>query len=181
VSSDVGADRIVIEAGAGTDLFADPQGADPMLNAPALVTRVDGAFQLGARVRVDFAETFDAGVLLVWLHERAWAKLCLEYSPDGAPMVVSVVTREVSDDANAFAVSTDEAWLRVSRVGPAAFAFHASLDGARWELIRHFSLGDGADPEIGFMAQSPRGRGCTATFTEPRFVPERLDDLRSGR
>jgi uncharacterized protein len=158
-----------------------PQGADPILNAPALVARVGGTFQLSARVRVDFAATFDAGVLLVWLHERAWAKLCLEYSPEHEPMVVSVVTRDVSDDCNSFVVPGGEVWLRVSRVAGAAFAFHASRDGERWELIRHFSLGGGDDPEIGFMAQSPRGDGCTATFSELRFVPERLDDLRSGR
>jgi uncharacterized protein len=151
------------------------------MNAPAVVSRAEGMFQLGARVHVDFAETFDAGALLVRLHERAWAKLCLEYSPAHEPMVVSVVTRDVSDDCNSFVVPGGDAWLRVSRVSRNAYAFHASRDGERWELIRHFSLGDGADPEIGFVAQSPRGRGCTATFTELRFVPERLDDLRSGR
>jgi regulation of enolase protein 1 (concanavalin A-like superfamily) len=138
-------------------------------------------FQLAARVHVDFAQTFDAGVLLVWLDERTWAKLCLEYSPAHEPMVVSVVTRGVSDDCNSFVVPSGDAWLRVSRVGPAAFAFHASRDGERWELIRHFSLGDGSDPEVGFAAQSPRGEGCTATFTELRYAPERLEDIRSGR
>ena len=169
-----------IEAGPRTDLFADPQGAEPIANAPALVARVGGTFQLSARVRVEFADTFDAGVLLVWLHERAWAKLCLEYSPDQEPTVVSVVTRDVSDDCNSFAVPGRDVWLRVSRVADSAFAFHASRDGERWELIRHFALGAGDDPEVGFMAQSPRGDGCIATFGELRFVPERLDDIRSG-
>ena len=145
------------------------------------MTRGDAEFRLSAKVRVEFAETFDAGVLVVWIGERTWAKLCLEYSPEHEPMVVSVVTRGVSDDCNSFVVSGGEAWLRVCRVAPSTFAFHASTDGRRWDLIRHFSLGDGSDPEIGFLAQSPLGRGCAATFAELQYVPERLDDLRSGR
>lgn len=173
--------RLRIEAGARTDRFVDPQGGEPHLNAPALVGEADSVFQLSARVAVEFADTFDAGALLVRVGERVWAKLCLEYSPDREPMVVSVVTRGVSDDCNSFVVSGNEVWLRISRVAPAAFAFHASRDGERWELIRHFSLGDGLDAEIGFVAQSPLGEGCTATFSELRYVTERLDDLRSGR
>jgi uncharacterized protein len=180
VSWDVRDGRLRIEAGPRSDLFVDPQGGEPQLNGAGLVGPVVGSFQLGARVAVEFADTFDAGVLLVWAHERAWAKLCLEYSPEHEPMVVSVVTRGLSDDCNSFVVPGGEAWLRVSRVAPAAFAFHASLDGVRWELIRHFSLGDASDPEVGFMSQSPRGEGCTATFSDIRFATERLEDIRSG-
>ena len=40
-------------------------------------------FRLSARVTVDFRATFDAGVLLLWLDEAHWAKLCFEYTPDG--------------------------------------------------------------------------------------------------
>ena len=178
LSWDMGDGRLRIEAGARTDRFADPQGADPTLNAPALVGGADSAFQLSARVAVEFSDTFDAGALLVWVGERVWAKLCLEYSPSREPMVVSVVTRGVSDDCNSFVVAGSEIWLRVSRVAPAAYAFHASRDGERWELIRHFSLGDETDPEIGFTAQSPLGEGCTATFSDLRYVPERLEELR---
>jgi regulation of enolase protein 1 (concanavalin A-like superfamily) len=181
VSWDVGDGRLRIEAGPRSDRYADPQGGEPHMNGPALVAPAHGVFQLGARVAVEFANTFDAGALLVWMHERAWAKLCLEYSPEREAMVVSVVTRGVSDDCNSFTVTDHEAWLRVSRVAPAAFAFHASRDGTRWELIRHFSLSDGRDPEVGFMTQSPLGEGCTARFSELRYAPQGLEDLRSGR
>jgi regulation of enolase protein 1 (concanavalin A-like superfamily) len=180
VSWEVADGRLRIEAGPQTDLFVDPQGGEPHLDAPGLVGRAGGSFQLAARVAVEFADTFDAGALLVRAHERAWAKLCLEYSPEREPMVVSVVTRDVSDDCNSFVVPGGEVWLRISRVAPAAFAFHASHDGVRWELIRHFSLGDGADPEVGFLAQSPRGEGSAATFSDIRFGTQRLEDIRSG-
>lgn len=126
-----------------------------MLNAATLLTDAgDTDFQFVARVRVGFAGTFDAGVLLVWLHERAWAKLCFEYSPDGEPMVVSVVTREVSDDANSFVVDGDQVWLRVSRIGR-VYAFHASLDGQTWRFVRAFAFGSDDPARIGFEVQSP--------------------------
>ena len=91
---------VLIEAGAQSDLFASPDDLEPSLNAPRLIGVPDSRFQLSALVEVEFASTFDAGVLLIWAHDRSWAKLCLEYSPAGQPMVVSVVTRGVSDDAN---------------------------------------------------------------------------------
>ncbi len=34
--------------------------------------------------------------------------------------------------------------------------------------------------EVGFLAQSPTGPGCTASFDQIAFVPERLADLRRG-
>src|SRR5437764_8045062 len=90
-----------ISAGPKTDWFADPAGAEPALNAPALVGRPpDEDFTLVARVRIDAASTFDAGVLFVHGDDTTWAKNCLELSPQGQPMIVSVVTRGVSDDCN---------------------------------------------------------------------------------
>jgi hypothetical protein len=118
-------------------------------------------------------------VLLIWGDERHWAKLCFEYSPRRQPMVVSVVTRGASDDANGLVADANQIWLRVGRLG-SAFAFHASTDGQTWELVRHFALDIGETTNLGFLAQSPTGAGCAATFDPIRFVPERLRDLRGG-
>ena len=169
-----------IAAGARTDWFADPQqSAAPRLNAPALVGDPSGDFLLSARVTVAFADAFDAGVLALYASERAWAKLCFECSPQREPMVVSVVTRGLSDDCNSFVVDGDSVWLRIARVGP-AFAFHASTDGSSWSFIRHFALAAGAEPSVGFAAQSPTGEGCAVTFEQIAYEATRLGDLRSG-
>lgn len=170
---------LTITAGARTDLFIDPQGTAEVLNAPRLLGPVEGDFLLSARVTVAFQSTFDAGVLLLYAHGRLWAKLCFEYSPLAQPMVVSVVTRGVSDDANAFVVDGQEVWLRIARMGP-AYAFHASTDGRTWQLIRHFALDAAGDLSAGFLAQSPTGAGCTASFGDVRFAPERLREIRDG-
>jgi len=178
VEEEVGGDRVRLVAGPRTDWFIDPSTDRVTVNAPALVAPVQGDFVLAGRVEVDFSSTFDAGVLALWLDERTWAKLCFEYSPAQEPMVVSVVTRDVSDDCNSVVVGGDAVWLRIARIGR-AYAFHASLDGRWWQLVRHFRLRDD-DPEVGFLAQSPRGDGCAVTFSEVSFAAATLADLRSG-
>lgn len=171
---------IEITAGAATDWFIDPSGGSaPIATAPALVGSPSGDFLLSARVAVEFASAFDAGALVVFGHPHVWAKLCFECSPQREPMVVSVVTRDVSDDCNSFAVDADHVWLRVSRIGP-AFAFHASTDGAIWRLVRHFALPVTDKLLVGFEAQSPLGTGCTASFTNVRYEAQTLSDIRSG-
>lgn len=162
-----------------TDWFVDPSGArEPTLDGAALVGDTAGDFVLSAHVTVGFEATFDAGVLLLHASDTVWAKLCFEFSPQKEPMVVSVVTRGASDDANGFVVDGDAVWLRIARMG-IAFAFHASTDGAEWKLIRHFTLGE-AEPAVGFEAQSPTGEGCDVRFDEIRFEQRRLGDLRDG-
>jgi hypothetical protein len=177
---------VVAAAPAHTDFYVNPGGADSgdaesMLNAATLLGAPPaGDFQFSARVTVDFAAQYDAGVLMLWIDERHWAKFCFELSPAAEPMVVSVVTREVSDDANAFVVADRSVLLRVSRIGR-VYAFHASIDGLTWQLIRVFTLGDTVDGHsIGFEAQSPTGDGCTVTFDLISFTTERLEDLRDG-
>ena len=172
--------ELAIEAQARTDLFHDPAGREPETGAPRLLAATEGDFQLSARVRCSFAGDFDAGALLLWTSERAYAKLAFEVSPAGEPGVVSVLTDGLSDDANAFAVPGDAVWLRVSRLG-AACALHARLDDEPWRFVRHCALpGGGAGLRAGFLAQAPRGDGATARFDAIGYTAERLEDLRSG-
>ncbi|WP_173070157.1 DUF1349 domain-containing protein [Phytohabitans houttuyneae] len=188
------AGSVTVTAAPHSDIFVDPGGdgtlnAESMLNAATLLgVPPEGDFQLSARVTVDFAATYDAGVLLLWADERHWGKLCFEYSPAGEPMIVSVVCRGVADDANAFVVSGRTVWLRVSRIDR-AYAYHASLDDKTWQMIRFFVLGDvrsdvigdgTTGDRIGFEAQSPTGEGCRVTFDEIQFASARLADLRDG-
>ena len=177
---------VVADAPAHTDLYLNPGGdgaddAESMLNAATLLgSPPAGDFQLSARVTVDFQAQYDAGVLLLWADDRHWAKFCFELSPAAEPMVVSVVTREVSDDANAFVVGGRSVWLRVARID-GVYAYHASTDAKTWTLVRVFRLGPPlATHRIGFEAQSPTGEGCTVTFDDLQFTGRRLADLRDG-
>lgn len=174
------AGQISITAGAETDWFIDPAGDLVKMNAPvALFAPPDDAFCLQAKVAVEFAATYDAGVLFVYDHDHAWAKLCFEYSPQRQPTIVSVVTREASDDANCVAITEPATYLRLYRRHD-AFAFHYSQDGRYWHLVRYFTLGRLEHLQVGFSAQSPTGQACRATFSEIRYTPGRLANLRSG-
>ena len=170
--------QLTITAPAKTDWFIDPQGAVEIANAPVLLFSFSEPCTLSAQVSVKHVSTYDAGVLLVYESPSSWAKLCLELSPQGRPMIVSVVTKGVSDDCNAFPVN-GPMYLRISRLEK-AYAFHASEDGVGWHLIRYFRLEDSPDTQIGFLAQSPTGSGCTVTFKNLRFEQRLLENIRSG-
>jgi uncharacterized protein len=173
---------LILTAAAGTDLFVDPAGADPGATLPDAGRFVGlppaGDFTLRAQVSVDFRSMYDAGVLLLHAAERQWAKLCFEYSPQQRPTAVTVVTRGTSDDCHSFEVDGNALWLRVTRSG-AAWAFHASTDGAWWRLLRYFSLGTGL-VRVGFLAQSPAGQGCAASFDHIWFQSGAPENLRDG-
>ena len=178
-TSDAG-QQISITTGADTDWFIDPAGGHVKNNAPiALFVPPDHTFSLQARVTVEFAATYDAGTLFVYVHDALWAKLCFEYSPQQQPMIVSVVTRGVSDDCNSVSVGDNSVYLRVYRHGE-VLAFHYSLDGHYWHFVRYFSLGDLGRLWIGFSTQSPTGQGCRVSFSEIRYTPGALSDLRNG-
>lgn len=172
---------LILSAAAGTDLFVDPAGADPGDAGRFVGLPPAGDFTLAAQVRVESGSRSDAGALLLHARERHWAKVGLEYSAQLQPTAVTVVTKGVSDGSNSFEVDGDTLWLRVTRTG-AAWAFHASADGSWWRLLRYFALG--GDPaelvRVGFLAQSPAGPGCTATFDHITFQPGAPGDLRDG-
>jgi hypothetical protein len=173
-------DQLTIQAGATTDWFSDPAGVQRKDDAPsALFVSTDQEFTLSARVRVTFASTFDAGALLARVSDDVWAKLCFEYSPQRQPMIVSVVTRDVSDDCNSSPLAEDSVFLRITR-RKAILAFHYSLDGLVWQLVRYFTLGDTPRMSLGFSAQSPTGSGCVAVFSQIHYSPAAISDLRSG-
>jgi regulation of enolase protein 1 (concanavalin A-like superfamily) len=171
---------LTITAGPQTDLFTDPANAKATDNAPAaLFTPPDAQFILIAKVKVGFTSTYDAGTLQLRQRNDLWAKLCFEYSPQGKPMIVSVVTRGVSDDCNSTVIDGDEVYLRLLCTGQ-TIAFHYSLDGQFWNLVRYFTLDILSNPQVGFSAQSPTGQQCTVTFSGITYRAGTLSDIRSG-
>jgi regulation of enolase protein 1 (concanavalin A-like superfamily) len=168
-----------ITAGAKTDLFVDPNGTTVTNNSPRLLFKPTSDFTLSAKVTVGFTSKYDAGVLMIYAHERQWGKFCFEFSPQSRPTIVSVITRETSDDCNSMSVEGNQTYLRIARVGN-TFAFHMSYDAHFWNLIRYFTLGALADYGVGFSAQSPTGDSCAVTFEDIDFQNRTLADLRSG-
>lgn len=172
-------ETLSITAGQESDLFCDPGQDVAKHNSPRLLFAPDPRFTLSALVHVDFRSTFDAGVLMIYAGETSWAKLCFEYSPQQRPMVVSVVTNERSDDCNSTVIEQENVYLRISGL-QSAYAFHYSTDGAVWNLVRYFALLHPEGARIGFSSQSPTGTNCTARFSQIRYAPASVGDIRSG-
>jgi regulation of enolase protein 1 (concanavalin A-like superfamily) len=167
-------------APARTDWFIDPATGEAQASAPLRLIPVVGDFQLRARVEAPLASMYDAGTLFVHGGPSTWGKLALERSPEGTDMIVTVVTRGVSDDANGAVVPEQgSSWLRISRTGE-VYTFHFSADGVRWSLARLFTLGPVDGHRVGVGVQSPTGDGLTATFSDVTLVPETLADPRDG-
>ena len=169
-----------------TDWFnppPDPSSPTALSNARALVFQAPPCdWQLSAKVTVDHKYLFDAGTMFVHQSKNDWCKLCFEYSPEKVPVVVSVVTRDISDDANGPPITnSNNVHLRVSKYA-SVIAFHYSIDaGKYWTLHRAFSMRDMDAPmSVGFLAQAPTGDSCTAIFSEVEFKETTLGNLRDG-
>ncbi|MEO1055756.1 MAG: DUF1349 domain-containing protein [Actinomycetota bacterium] len=176
----VSGDQLTMRAGPNSDWFNDPDSGTRLSSAPVFCAAVTEDCQLSANVAVAFASAFDAGVLFVHQTDDDYAKLCFEQAPGGEHMVVSVVTRGVSDDANGPRIDGDTVRLRVSRFRD-VIAFHWSTDATTWNLLRYFQLRDpSAQTVLGFLAQSPTGQGCTATFSDISYTSATPADIRDG-
>jgi regulation of enolase protein 1 (concanavalin A-like superfamily) len=176
------ANGVELTAAPRADLFLDPAGFDVAPDAERFLAPVAGDFQLSARVSVDFRSTFDSGVLIGYVDESTWFKICAELDPAGVPRVVSVVTRSgASDDSNGSPLSAAGTHLRIARLGR-AFALHSSDTGESWSLVRYFALDIPEDRpiKIGILAQSPTGEGTAVRFEDVQFSTDRLQDVRDG-
>lgn len=173
---------VEVTALAGADLFVNP--SVPPARRPSsgrVVAPVSGDFLFSARVAVDFSAAFDAGSLYVEYDDHRWFKLCLESSWAQQPTILSVVTRETSDDSSFVTIDGNSTYLRVARRAE-GFAMHASGDGRHWELVRHFSIGVPSDApvKVGFLAQSPDGSGCHARFDHISLTRATLTNIKDG-
>jgi regulation of enolase protein 1 (concanavalin A-like superfamily) len=163
-----------ITSAANTDLFHDPTVASVAANAPLLLLSAGDSWSLSANVEVGFDEEFDAGGLILWQDSNRWAKLCFEQLQPQGGTVVSVVTRDVSDQSNSEAVSTNRIGLRVT-FEKATVTFAYATTEANWKTARHFTLTRRHAPNrvlAGFIVQSPKGHGCLAIFRDVLFQKE---------
>jgi len=117
------------------DYFQSPAGTHAADNAPFLWANAVGDFVAQAHVQPTWATQYDAGALMVRSSARQWAKVCYEATDFGTHAVVSVVTREHSDDANGVNLTTPDVWLQLFRKGD-VFGMHYSPDGASWQMVR---------------------------------------------
>lgn len=168
------AGSLSITAGKRTDWFAAPMGGPQTDKSPRLLFQPADGFVLSARVTVDFRSQWDAGVLVLYVNDTTWAKLCFEMTIEKHPAIVSVVTRTLSDDNNSIAIAGSQVYLKIAKAGQAIF-FYASEDGENWKIIRAFSFGPDVKVRAGFSSQSPVGDKCTTVFDQITYSAKRVD------
>lgn len=175
-----------VYAPAKTDYFNSPvkeNGAfpEPVANASLFYTELTGDFVFKTKVELEFKNFYDAAALLVYENENVWAKLALENSdlPCRKPAVVSVVTNRISDDCNGPVMDGNSVWFQVSRVDD-CFAFHYSVDGKEYQMVRVFTLPVGKTVKVGFEAQAPMGEGGDRFYSEISIENRRVANVREG-
>ncbi len=177
---------LTVYAPAETDYFNSPvkeNGAfpEPVANASLFYTELTGDFVFKTKVELEFKNTYDAAALLVYENENVWAKLALENSdlPCRKPAVVSVVTNRISDDCNGPVMDGNSVWFQISRVDD-CFAFHYSVDGKEYQMVRVFTLPVGKTVKVGFEAQAPMGEGGERYYSEIVIENKRVENIRAG-
>jgi hypothetical protein len=166
---------LAITAGEKTDWFVWPGGGTYRPDSsPRLLFRTTGNFSFSTRVAVEAHATYDAGCIALYGTPSRWAKLCLEAQDGGGLSVISVVTRDVSDDVTSYPVDGGFTFLKVARDQQTVF-FYGSSDGRKWTIVRKFNLDYAGDLKVGFSVQSPEGKAATATFRDFHYSAGAID------
>lgn len=170
---------IEIYAPAGSNYFVNPSDNSKNNSAPFFYKEVEGDFVFKAKVNHDFISLYDACVLLAYDNETLWAKACFEYTDINTHSVVTVMTNELSDDANGYDVDGNEVWLQIARKDN-IFAIHYSLDGKKFLMSRICKLPMQKKIMVGLVAQCPMGAGSMMKFEEVSLEEKTLLNIREG-
>lgn len=175
------ADGIEIIAAEKTDFFIDKMNGMEKSSAPFAFREMKGDFVASACVEPEFTEDYDAGGIFILENDARWIKLEFEKTDLGYPSVVSVITDGASDDANGEKMEgVGKVFLQVVRRND-YWALHYSLDGKAWKMVRYFRLKMSETLRIGFVAQSPLGKGTRVKFSDIHIGQREIGNLRRGK
>lgn len=170
---------LVIEAGEKTDMFRDPNVTYNTDNAPKLIFTPDDDFILTASIHHAFSEKWDGGAIVLKSDSLNWVKFCFEKDYTLQRRVVSVVTKNSSDDCNSVTVSTDKIYYKMAKAGNVITLYY-STEGTVWFLVRHFQFNRTSKLVVGFLAQSPLGKSCKVTFGDITYQHKKITDPYAG-
>ena len=167
--------EMIIVAGEKTDMFRDPNVTYNTDNAPKLLFRPDHDFVLIVTIEHSFSSKWDGGAIVLKQDSLNWIKFCLEKDYTGAKRVVSVVTKNISDDCNSVELKTNKVYYKLAKADNVITLYY-SLEGKKWFLVRHLQFDTDKDLKLGFLAQSPTGRRCEVKFSNISYVAKKIKD-----
>ncbi|MFN8290748.1 MAG: DUF1349 domain-containing protein [Chitinophagaceae bacterium] len=166
---------VTIVAGEKTDMFRDPNVTYNTDNAPKLLFDAPPDFVLTASIQHDFASKWDGGAIVLKQDSLNWIKFCFEKDYTGAKRVVSVVTKNISDDCNSVEIKATKVFYKVAKADNVITLYY-SLTGEKWFLVRHFQFDTTKPLQVGFLAQSPAGKSCKVRFENITFSTKKIKD-----
>lgn len=178
-SYDINGNVLSIKAGSETDYFVNPIDGKIVANAAFVHEEISGDFVCKAKVSLHHETEFDGGALFVYQDDTHWSKACFEMSSYSFAEVCTVMTDGLSDDCNGTSIDGDDVWLQIARTDN-VFSIHYSLDGNDYIMARICSLPFNKKLKVGFLAQSPKGKGIRVTFTDFSIENRSLADPRMG-
>jgi hypothetical protein len=177
-----GSDSLEMASGAETDFFIEP-GQPPYnkANAPLLLMPIDNTkpFTFSIKTKPTHTVKYDAGMAFLYVNDSEWLKFAFEVDERMTGRIVTVKTKEFSDDNNHDAVPAKSVYLKISS-DTKVVGFYYSLDSKIWQLVRVFKNEYPQKLKIGIGSQSPAGKGNKATFSNFRFSGNSIKDFRMG-
>lgn len=167
--------NLVIVAGPKTDMFRDPNVTYNTDNAPKLLFKADNDFVLSASIQHSFLNKWDGGAIVIIQDSLHWIKFCFEKDYTGLKRVVSVVTKDISDDCNSVEIKSNKVFYKVAKAGNVVTLYY-SIDNKKWFLIRHLQFSNTKGIKVGFLAQSPTGNKCEVKFSNIRYQIKKIKD-----
>lgn len=167
--------QLTIVAGPKTDMFRDPNVTYNTDTAPKLLFTADNDFVLTSSIQHGFKNKWDGGALVLIEDSKNWVKFCFERDYTGANRVVSVVTKDVSDDCNSIEIKSNKVFFKVAKAGN-VITLYCSTDQKKWLLVRHLQFNNKKNLKVGFLAQSPTGSSCEVTFSDVVYQKKKIKD-----
>lgn len=171
--------ELTIIAGEKTDMFRDPNVTYNTDNAPKLLFKADEDFVLSTAIEHSFFSKWDGGAILIKSDSLNWVKFCFEKDYTGARRVVSVVTKNISDDCNSVAIDSNKVFYKIAKAGNVVTLYY-STEGTKWFLVRHLQFDAKPGFQVGFLAQSPTGSRCEVKFSQIKYEKRKIKDPYTG-
>jgi uncharacterized protein len=177
-----GSDSLEMASSAETDFFIEP-GQPPYnkANAPLLLMPVDNTkpFTFSIKVSPTHLIKYDAGMAFLYINDSEWLKFAFEVDERMIGRIVTVKTKQFSDDNNHDAIPAKSVYLKISS-DTKVVGFYYSLDAKTWQLVRVFKNEYPQNLKIGIGSQSPAGKGNKTVFSEFQFAETNVKDFRMG-
>jgi len=174
--------RIQMTSGPETDFFTEP-GQPPYdkANAPLLLRTIDNTkpFTFSFKTTPVHMVKYDAGMAFLYVDDHHWLKFAFEADERMKTRIVTVKTKDVSDDNNHDVVANPSVYLKISS-DTKVVGFYYSTDGQDWQLVRVFKNEYPANLKIGIGTQSPAGKGNQSVFEDFKFEESSVKDFRMG-